>query len=774
MDGFKWRLAGSAAALAILGGGAGFAQNVEAGGDDTRSDVITVTAQKREQSLIDVPMSLAVVTGQELEDAQVSSLQDLGNRVPGLAISQFGGRSDIGYMFIRGLGNNTATATLRAAAIVDDVPITNFNSLNSNFLDLQQVEVLRGPQSTLYGLTAQAGLVVATSRRPGDEFGGRASVQYTSVGDASVTGSLDIPLVQDRLTVGVSAFYEELDGFIENQLFDDDYDSGSSFSGRIRAIWTPTSDLEFDFNYTRDEADDDYGQALVPVDPVAYLNRFDNPLAPLTSDIPYTSLSPLGDFANAADHRGFGELTSNNFSLRASYAADGFDVVSVTSYREFERASSFDLGSQPGGVLPGSGSPSGFIQAGESSAGSESFYQELRLVSSGAWRARWVAGAVYYSEEGRYDGAFIRTVETVPSPPFPPIPGDKAFPFGDASVSDFSSFSVFGQVEYAFANSWEVLAGLRWETTEASGENRGGYDGAGGLGAPVPAEVADDTFIAEQSDDVLLPKLTLSYVPRRDLRVYATVARGWLPGAATGDPTTGDDGVIEPETSWTYELGANATFMGGRGTLSAAVFQTTLEDYQEAINVGPVDQFLENVPEVRIRGFEIEGRVQLTDRLSIAGGYAYNDATYEEFTEDFGPPFGVIDRSGNRLAAVPESNFNIRATFDVTERLFAEAEVVGAGEFLERQDRTGGDGTTLAGVQLQPAYGTFDGHEVLNVRAGYDADRWSVLVFANNVFDERYFTLTTNTFALAGPGDEYLLGAVGRPFEAGARLSVRF
>lgn len=746
-----------------------------AGADEaTNANVIIVTAQKREQNLQDVPLSLSVVSGEEIEQAQINDIQDLGARVPGVSISQFGGRGDVALLFVRGLGNNNATQTLRAATIIDDVPITDLRSLNNNIFDVERVEILRGPQSTLYGLTAEAGLIVIQSRRPGDEFGGDISARYTSVGDFELRGSVDIPIAPGILAVRASGLYEEIDGFVDNQLLGDDYDRGRTFAGRVRAIFTPAPDWEFDLTYAYEDGDDDYGQAFLPVDRAAYVARFSNPIAAATSDVPFTALSPLGKFENATDYRGFSEITSNNLSLRASFDTGPVEIVTVSAYRDFELGSSFDLGSQPGGISPFPGSPSGFFQAGESEGGIESFYQELRLVSAESDTFNWVAGVAYFDRDALNAGSFIRTTANLPSPPFPPIPADTAFRFGDTERDEFQSFSVFGQLEVTPIERLELLLGARWEDTESNSVNLGGFDGGGGLGPPSPGELADDGRRLTQSSDIFLPKFTISFVPSDELRFYASIARGWLPGSANADSAVGDDGIIDPEKSWTYELGVRFASADGAARFNGAVFRTDVDNYQEAINVGPIDILLENVASARFQGFEMDGAITVAPWLTFTGGLAYTDATYRNFIEDFGPPFGTVDRSGNRLPAVPDYNYNIAANFTFTDDLFATVELVGAGDFLERDDRSGGQGTQLAGVVLQPALGTFEGHDIVNLRIGYEFGRFELLGFINNVFDQRYFRLTSNIFAFNGPADVHVLGAPGRPFEAGVRVGFNF
>ena len=726
-------------------------------------DTIIVSATKRDESIIDVPMSVGVVTGLELERANITNIQDLGFRVPGLSIQQFGSRSEVGYMFIRGLGNNVANRTLRAAALIDDVPITDFFSLNSNLIELEQIEILRGPQSTLYGLTAEAGLVVAKSRKPGNEFGGRLATQYTTFGDVSVTASVDLPIFEDVLTIGGAFFYEDVDGFIDNQLTGNDYDSGASTNARIRAIFTPTENLEFDFVYTSDDIDDNFGQAFIPLDREAYVATFSQPPFQATASIPFTSLDPIGKYETASDWAGASDLYSDNLSLRTGLNVGGYEFVSVTSYRDFELFKSFDIGNIPGSFPFG---PPPGLQAGESSETVESFYQEIRAASPSENAFRWIAGAVYYHSEATSSARSARFFEPQEVAPGVFLDGIELDPFPGSAT--FESLGFFGQAEYNLTDNIEILAGLRYEEVDS-----------------VSQSFVDGVPDAEFSDHVWLPKGTISFTPDNATRIYATVARGWLPGFAAVLPAAGDpDGIMDSETSLTYELGVKREILNGRGRISAAIYQNNIDDYQEAIEVGLLGDILENVPGVRIRGFEVEAGAALTDRLTLSGGFGYNDAVYQDFVETIAvsPTQEVeFDFDGNRIANVPEYNFNVVLNMAWTNSFFTEIEFVGQGEFLEREDRTGGNGAFFDpgtpsdptdDIALRPAFGTFDGFGIINLRAGYDGERWSVLAFANNLENERYFALVSNQFGTAT--NPYLQGTGGRPFEAGVRFTVRY
>lgn len=719
--------------------------------DSVQLEEVIVTAQKRSQNLQDVPVSVGIVTAGDLVTAQISNIQDLKSRVPGVSISSFGGTASLSYLFVRGIGNNNATNTLRAATIIDDVPLTDLFSLNNNLLDVAAIEVLRGPQSTLYGLTAEAGLIVVKSRRPGNEFSSEVAAQYSDIGDYSITGRLDVPIAADRLVLGLAGSFQKQDGFVDNQLTGDDYDRAKARTLRARLIYTPTDNLDFDLTYTHDRINDDYGQVFLPVDRAAYIARHNDPVTRASSSIPYTALAPLDDFEVAVDSAGRGDVTSDSTSLRAAWSLTGAELVSVSAYRSSNLERLFDVGTQPGAVL------GGLVQSGVNpETDTTSFYQELRLASTGPGKLDWVVGGSYY------DRKVITPAILIVTTAFGTVP------FGDGTINNFDSRSVFGQIDYRFTDQFEGSLGLRYEKTDAESINTAGFRG---FPAPNPAEIADDGAVRRKDGDIFLPRITLSYLPTDNARIYLSAARGWLSGAADADFEPGDDGIIEEETSWTYELGTKLTFADNRVRLNGAAYQTTIDDYQESSFVGPINQFLINAGKARFQGFELEAEARWGD-ATFSAGYSYVDAEYREFSERIGP--FEIDRSGNRIAAVPNRNFSVAVNYNFTDSIYGRAEVTGAGSFLERSDRSGGRGTIVANQVVQPAFGTFDGHTVLNLKAGYESERFSLLFFANNVFDKRYFTLVTNTYALNGATDLYLLGSVGRPREVGLRATFNF
>lgn len=670
---------------------------------------IVVSAQKTSENLQDVPISVSVLTADEIERAQIVTIKDAAVTFANVNVSDIGSRSKFTSLAIRGLSNNFATPTLRAAVLVDDVPYASILSLSSAIFDVEQMELLRGPQSTLFGLTAEAGVLnIKTVRPRTDAWGGNASVQAASDGEYEARMNLSGPLAE-RWSAGVSGFWQHADGFIENRLNGEDFNRSGTWAIRLRSVFQPTDTWDIDLTAAHQEIDDDYGQVMLPLD-IGAFNRDLAGIAGFTGD--------LGRFDTAQDYTGLSRLKSNEASLRAVYSgAAAFEVVLVSAFRDVDGRNSFDIGMVPGPWVP---APGFAITAGDNIFTSSNVSQEIRFASRpGGGALSWIAGAYYYRADSEDD----QTIEIV-------VPLS-------SKESDRHSWAVFGNAKYRFADAWALTAGLRYE--ESVAEGRQDFD----LFNP-----AIDALTAEQHDPIVLPRVVLDYRIARDAIVYASVARGWLPGGIS--ITTPAKRTFDSEKMWNYELGAKTTLLDGRVRLNAAVFRSDIDDYQETTRELVITASVSNADEVRIIGAEAEIDARLGERLELALGVGYNDAEYTSFRN------AAEDNSGNEVPGVPSYNGSVTLTYELPRGIYLRGQWLTVGESRVLEDRAN-------------VYPKLDSYDVVNLQAGYDSDHWSTFLFLNNMLDERYFTAAFDQL-----NDGRLLGAVGHSRQYGVRISYAF
>jgi iron complex outermembrane receptor protein len=671
---------------------------------------ITVSAQKVAENAQEVPISITAITAEEIERAQVKTIKDAAVLFPNVNVSDIGSRSKFTSLAIRGLSNNFATPTLRAAVLVDDVPYAGILSLSSALFDVDQMELLRGPQSTLFGLTAEAGVLNVKTKRPRREsWGGETSLNVASAGEYEARFNVSGPVTGERWTAGIGAYWRHEDGFIENKLTGRDFNRTNTWAVRLRSVFEPTDSWNIDVTGAYQRAHDGFGQVMLPLDIAAFnadLNGIDG------------FQGNVGRFDTAQDYPGFSQLKTSEASVRAAYSgSDAFDIVLVTAFRDADGHNSFDVGMVPGPWLPIPNFP---IRAGDSIFSSSDFSQEIRLVSRAGQNAlSWVLGAYYYSNDFDQSEGINQLV---------PL---------NANSSDRHSWAVFGNAKYSFDSGIGLTTGLRYEHAIAKGHQD--FD----LFNP-----AIDDLSAQKTNSVVLPRFIVDYEWSKDAMVYASAARGWLPGGIS--IATPDKRTFDAEKMWNYELGAKSMWMNGRVRLNAAVFRSEIDDYQETTRELVITASVSNADKVRITGAEAELELLLKRGLSIAAAFGANHAEYTSFRN------AAEDNTGNDVPGVPRYNGSLSLTYELPRGFYGRAEWLAVGKSLVLEDRAN-------------VFPKLDSYDVLNLQLGLDDARWSAFVFLDNVFDKRYFTAAFDQL-----NDGRLLGAVGHSRQYGVRIGYTF
>lgn len=669
---------------------------------------VVVTAQKRRERIQDVPVSVAVQSGAALERAQVDSIVDLGARFANLAMPDPGAKGQNIFIRIRGFGNNFATRTLRAGIVVDDVPYLSPRGLNGGLFEIEQAQVLRGPQSTLYGLTAEAGLVIVETVKPNlSALEGRLAVKLGSEGEYQTSGRISVPVVQDRFAVSLSAFAAGGDGWIKNVVTGRGYNESQNWGARVQALAQVSDALSIQLQIARETVNDKYGLALAPINRTAFNTTFG---------------TNLREFQSAQDYAGYTDNKDESAALTVRWNFGAASLIAVSAWRKFETLPSFDIDQGP--LLFRAGPFS--IRSGQAETGTKALSQELRFESRDDAAIRWTAGAFYYKTEETP----IATASIV-------APIQILRVLGPRQISDFESSAAFGQL----GHTWDKLtlsAGARFEKISLKHQQDG------------------ITRTAKFSDDAFLPKLSLTYALNPAINLYGSVGRGWLAGGVYVGTTPANDLFYDSETSTTYELGVKGEWLDKRLSANFAVFRTNANAYQESIRTGLITARTSNAGKVSFKGFEFELAARLTETLTLNLDAGVSDAKYQTFVE-FDPATGaLIDRAGNRVPGVAEHDFNAALTYRNPRGWFVMGEVSGSGNQLEIKDT----------LNILP---TIDGFAIVNLRTGYDTDRWSVGVYCENVGDKEYFVYGNNQL-----GNGVVFGTPGRSRLVGVSAQYRF
>jgi iron complex outermembrane receptor protein len=673
---------------------------------------ITVTAQRREERLEDVPISISTKSGERLAEIFQGGedVRALAGRVPGLNAESSNGRVAPRF-YLRGLGNTDfdLAASQPVSIIMDEVVMENVILKSFPIFDQQRVEVLRGPQGTLFGRNTPAGIIKFDSVRPSEEFNGYARVTVGEADTLNFEGALGGSLTANDTVMGrVSIFSLNRGDWIDNGFTGESEALGENKDLAVRAqlLFAPSDTFSalLAVNWRDYEGTAEIFRANILTTGSSSLNEnFDRDLV----------------FFNEGDNNPQeAEHTGISLKLDWDFAGD----LTLTSITAFQKAEDRSLGDIDGGFeLAGETGP-GFILFQSVTQDSindlEQLTQELRLSSNASDRLFWQAGLYYFDDS--YD------VETAPFF-IPPT----------TRRHENTSWAVFGQFSYDMSDTWNLTAGVRYTDDEKDLTDPPTNTG---ILSFEPVNVQDD----EVSWDV-----SLIWSPNNDVNWYGRVASGFRGPSIQGRDIAffGGTSVAKSETILSGEIGLKSNLNNDRLRLNAAVFAYQVDDQQiTAVGGGANLIQLVNADKANAYGFDLDIDTLLTDNFLVEFGIGYNNteiddpnlriATCGALAADFSQactPTDPLDADGfafvdgNSLPNAPEWNTSIRAQYTVP---LIAGELYFAADYMYQSDMQ----FLLYDTLEFNSDGTFE----LGVRAGYAAasGRWDVAIFGRNVTDE--------------------------------------
>jgi len=744
-------------------------------------DEVTVSARRKSESVRDVPIPLSVVSGAEIERTGNYNLNRLKETQPTLQFFSSNPRNSA--INIRGLGAPFGLTNdgiePGVGVYIDDVYFQRPAAVTFDFVDVQQIEILRGPQGTLYGKNTTAGAINITTRAPTFEPEGRAEISYGNLGFLQAKASISGPIIGDTVAARLSFTGTERDGTIFNVLTNNEVNDQGNLGIRAQVLIQPSDafkvTLHGDYNQQRTDCCTQVFAGVAPT-----LRAANRQFEAIAADLGYAppSRNPF-DRLTDVDAEIRGNQNLGGASINAEWKIGAGALTSITAWRfwDWDPSNDRDFIGLP--ITTVSANPSKQRQ----------YTQELRYAGPLADNLDLVAGLFAFhqtidSNNNQSQGAAAARWLLAPAPGNTPELLDGLTQTGVVEF-DNTSLAAFAQANWDVTSRFSIVPGVRfnYDTKDASFNSvvTGGLVTADPvLLARQRSILAPQSYTADFSDFNVSGNITLNYALTDDINVFATYARSFksggvnlsgLPTDALGDPILAA-AQIAPEKVKHYELGLKAQSPDRRFTANLTAFQTDIDDYQANVvnaSVGVLRGFLANAEQVRVRGVEIDGTADLADWISLYGAAAWTDAEYVSFPDapcplelTGGPAF--CDVSGTRLPGI--SKWSASAGGEISQPL-SFGELAGRGYI-------GVDASYRSNFSSSPSESQFlvvDGYGLLNLRAGWRADDdWEFFFWARNVTNTEYFD-----FLSAQPGNSGLfVGQVGDPRTYGVTLRAAF
>jgi len=671
---------------------------------------VLVTARMRSESFQDVPITVNVFTSETIEAAGITRPADFIARVPNMTLVETQNAGNA-FVVVRGI-SQARNSEPSVAVMVDGVLETNPAEFNQELFDIEQIEVLKGPQGAVYGRNAIGGAIIIRTKDPSDEFEGRVKLGYGNENSIRAQVGVSGP-IGDTFKYRASVSYYDTDGFLDSTFLGGKADPVEDLSGRVRLMFEPNDTFSGDVRLSFDNLDTRGFYFVIPRTNEA--NPFDSFTTPPDAN---NVTSPI-----QVDQTGVDERDLFTGAVRLNFNLGGGVLSSVSAYNSTEEIITGDAYD----FRPAATTVNQFIYGFDINQSQfldlSSWSQEIRFTSNDEGRVRWIAGA-YFVHTDRFistgnmedDGTGVFPVYRAPR-----LTGNNPSVTFLADTQDNDAWAVFADVTFEVTDKLELDAAVRYDEDKRENTTETPNAFLPGGSTSFQGEVRSNTWSETQ------PKFTLRYKPTDDMTLYGGWSRGFRSGGfnqsgvgavADANNIAGVNDLFEAEVADTWELGFKGSFLDRRLNLGLAVFDTeSTNGYFFVFLVANSTQNLGNL-DADYQGAEFEISAKVTDNLELFGSYAYTDS---EIT-------GMEDPSviGNEAPLVSDVTYNLGAqwrqpltdSLDLTLR--ADYKHIGR-TWWEPYNTTSRDPLDL-----------------VDLRLGLEGEKWAVTGWSKNLTDEEY------------------------------------
>lgn len=752
LQSFLTRTASTLAVVAAAADCAAIAEQLEI-------EEVVVVSQKRAEAVSAQNVAAAVTAfdTNAIEDAFVANLSDLGRLAPNVQLNQAGTYSGFANFFIRGIGisNTIRTVDPAVGVFIDGVYIGYGPTSVLDTLDIASVEILRGPQGTLFGKNVTGGAVVVQTRRPEPEFGGHLLATLGSFEQIDLQGALNLPLVEDRLDARLAFMTKNSDGFFDNRALDTTKAEVDVTVMRPSLRWTPTQNLEISLiaELYRDKGGSSASQNQDSRNDPRLLGADRTPVPAIAQRV-FGYTPPADKYDINHNLQGYVDAEAQSLIVDASYDLGHGLATLVGGYRDVRYDSSTDF----------DGTPFTIFHFPDNREDQEQFSAELRYASAFSDTVEFTAGLYYFTQEmeiGERREFFAGG--TADNPTLAQSAG--------LAATDDRSLALFGEGSVTLTDSLALVVGGRY-TTEKKEITL----------CPFTAVIFDSLSFGDcpsvlrddESWSSFSPKLGLNWQAGDDILAYALWTKGFRSGSFNARaPLAEALGPVDEEEVSSYEIGVKTQLFDNRLRLNVAAYLSDYENIQRTISdtvlIGGVPQVLQiprNAAEAQIWGFEVESRFIVTTGLSLDFSVGYTNAGYDEFS-------GVdADRDGSYVAAaddplaadleferVPEWQYTLAATYEATLTGLGFVNFRAAYQWQDSQFID-----TLNSPSLE-----LDSYGIVDASIGFTdmSRRYKLSLFGRNLSDEEFYD-----FGFDGGTHRAVWG--GQPRTWGIQLSATF